>query len=70
MHVHRRPAVEALLDEPVRLGWPGLFAANPLGFAAFLRCDPLAGAFEVAELYPLEEAEDVEAADLGHQVSR
>jgi hypothetical protein len=59
--VHRLAPVEALLDEPVRFGRPGLLAVPLLGLPPFLCCDPPAGALEVGFLDALEEEKLVEA---------
>jgi len=59
--VHGLPPVESLLDEPVRLGWPGLLTSPLFLLPPFFCRDPPAGALEVGFLNPFEEEELVES---------
>lgn len=62
--VHRLPPVEALLDEPVRLGWSGLRASPLLLLPPFFVRDPPPGALEVRFLDAFEEEELIETGDV------
>lgn len=52
-----RVATEADFDEPVGCWWLCLDAASAFLLAAFFGGDPASGAFQVAQLYALQEAE-------------
>ncbi|WP_331739882.1 hypothetical protein OG613_44745 (plasmid) [Streptomyces sp. NBC_00015] len=55
--VRQRVAVEAELQQPLRLGRPGRGAALSLLIAPLLGCDSPPGALEIRLLHPLKEAQ-------------
>ncbi|MFD8260155.1 hypothetical protein ACFV19_14715 [Streptomyces griseoluteus] len=50
-------SVEAVLDQPVRIRGPSSESVLPFCLTAFFLDDPPAGAFQVADLHALQEAE-------------